>query len=242
MPNRNAPARADGEPSGVRPFAVLARRGRGPTAGGDQRRGQRRRATISTIDGEADDRDPVAAQPLPCELPRALSPRSRASPRLAQLRRALRPSRGAGVIAAAPRRTRALAGLDREVARSHWLPVSPALASSGGSSIEQMSRALGQRGGTGTRCGGSIGDGTSPRSRMRSARRRVGSTPGTAESSASVYGCRGRSKSSSVGGDLDDLAEVHDRDPVAHVPDDRQVVGDEDVGEVELVAAGRRAG
>ena len=36
------------------------------------------------------------------------------------------------------------------------------------------------------------------------------------------------------GGDLDDLAEVHHRDPVAHVRDDGQVVGDEDVGEREL--------
>ena len=30
---------------------------------------------------------------------------------------------------------------------------------------------------------------------------------------------------------LDDLAEVHDRDPVAHVADDAEVVGDEDVGQ-----------
>src|SRR5215218_5765841 len=35
--------------------------------------------------------------------------------------------------------------------------------------------------------------------------------------------------------DLDDLAEVHDRDPVGDVPDHRQVVRDEQVGEVELV-------
>ena len=41
-------------------------------------------------------------------------------------------------------------------------------------------------------------------------------------------------ESSSVA-DLDDLAEVHDGDAVGDVPDDRQVVGDEDVGEAELV-------
>src|SRR5205807_6097661 len=35
--------------------------------------------------------------------------------------------------------------------------------------------------------------------------------------------------------DLDDLAEVHHGDPVAQVADDRQVVGDEQVGQVELV-------
>ena len=34
---------------------------------------------------------------------------------------------------------------------------------------------------------------------------------------------------------LDDLAEVHHRDPVGDVAHDRQVVGDEDVGEAELV-------
>ena len=37
------------------------------------------------------------------------------------------------------------------------------------------------------------------------------------------------------GPDLDDLAEVHDRDPVGDVADDAEVVGDEDVGEPELV-------
>ena len=35
-------------------------------------------------------------------------------------------------------------------------------------------------------------------------------------------------------GDLDDLAEVHDGDPVGDVPDDRQVVGDEEVREPEV--------
>ena len=38
-----------------------------------------------------------------------------------------------------------------------------------------------------------------------------------------------------VGGrELHDLAEVHDRDPVGDVPDDRQVVRDEEVGELEV--------
>ena len=36
--------------------------------------------------------------------------------------------------------------------------------------------------------------------------------------------------------DLDDLAEVHDADPVAEVLDDRQVVADEQVGQVEVAA------
>jgi hypothetical protein len=35
-------------------------------------------------------------------------------------------------------------------------------------------------------------------------------------------------------GDLDDLAQIHDRDAVADVLDHREVVGDEEVGEAEL--------
>ena len=35
-------------------------------------------------------------------------------------------------------------------------------------------------------------------------------------------------------GDLDDLAEIHDGDAVADVLDDREVVGDEQVGQAEL--------
>ena len=42
--------------------------------------------------------------------------------------------------------------------------------------------------------------------------------------------------------DLDDLAEVHHRDPVADVAHDREVVRDEEVGQAELAAAGPRAG
>ena len=39
-------------------------------------------------------------------------------------------------------------------------------------------------------------------------------------------------------GYLDDLAQVHDRDPVGDVPHDGQVVGDEEVGEVEALLEG----
>ena len=42
--------------------------------------------------------------------------------------------------------------------------------------------------------------------------------------------------------ELDDPAEVHDPDPVADVLDDREVVGDEQVGQVEVARAGRAAG
>ena len=38
------------------------------------------------------------------------------------------------------------------------------------------------------------------------------------------------------GRDLDERAEIHHRHPVAHEPDDAQVVGDEEVGQTEPLA------
>jgi len=38
------------------------------------------------------------------------------------------------------------------------------------------------------------------------------------------------------GPDLTELAKVHDGDPVAYLVDDRQIVGDEEVGEPKLLA------
>ena len=49
-----------------------------------------------------------------------------------------------------------------------------------------------------------------------------------------MYGWSGSRLSSRELGHLDDPAEVHHRDPVADVADDRQVVGDEQVGQPEL--------
>ena len=47
-------------------------------------------------------------------------------------------------------------------------------------------------------------------------------------------GCRGRLVERLGLGQLDDAAEVHDRDAVGDLADDREVVRDEDVGQVEL--------
>ena len=69
----------------------------------------------------------------------------------------------------------------------------------------------------------------------RRARSRRGSAIGTADSSDCVYGCDGASYSASRVGDLDDPAEVHHRDAIARVAHHRQVVGDEDEAQVELV-------
>ena len=45
-----------------------------------------------------------------------------------------------------------------------------------------------------------------------------------------------RSQEEIVGGcELDDLAEIHHRDPVGDVADDGEVVRDEEIGEVELL-------
>ena len=77
------------------------------------------------------------------------------------------------------------------------------------------------------------------RSRLRCA---AGSATGTAESSASVYGCCGAAKSASVVAELHDLAEIHHRHPVADMLDDAQIVRDEEVGQAELAPADRPAG
>ena len=62
-----------------------------------------------------------------------------------------------------------------------------------------------------------------------------GSGIGTAASSFFVYGSDGCSQTWSAVALLDDLALVHHRDPVRDVADDADVVGDEEVGEAELV-------
>ncbi len=84
--------------------------------------------------------------------------------------------------------------------------------------------------------GGLTGLGTSPVSRIRlRVRSLCGSGSGIAEISACVYGCAALVNSSSTGRGLHDPAEVHDRDPVGDVPDHRQVVRDEQVGQAELL-------
>ena len=61
-----------------------------------------------------------------------------------------------------------------------------------------------------------------------------GSGTGIAESSAARVGMARVLEERPRVGDLDDLAEVHHGDAVAHVAHDREVVRDEDVGEAEL--------
>ena len=68
---------------------------------------------------------------------------------------------------------------------------------------------------------------------LRARSRRVGT--GIADSSACVYGWAGDLVDLVARADLDDLAEVHHRHPIGDVADDGQVVGDEQVGQAELV-------
>ena len=136
--------------------AVLLVRARG-RRGGDERRDDRESA-ISTMTTSADDRDPVAAQPRPGELPRA--------PALDRRRVAARPGRRGRTRSSVRRRLRghgaplgdagtasSSPGLDREVARRRRAAVrSPASVSSGGSSLDRSSGSApwGSEGGTGS--------------------------------------------------------------------------------------------
>ena len=79
-------------------------------------------------------------------------------------------------------------------------------------------------------------------------RQRAASAAGTSFSSPCVYGCCGFAASSLGRRGLDDLARVHDRDPVRELEQERQVVRDEEHREAEArasaprSAAGSRAG
>ncbi len=82
---------------------------------------------------------------------------------------------------------------------------------------------MGQRGWKTHPDGGLSGLGTSPLSTMRSrSASSAGSGMGTAESSAFVYGMQRVVVERLAVRDLDDLAEVHDGDPVGDVAHDRR--------------------
>ena len=90
----------------------------------------------------------------------------------------------------------------------------------------QRSKRKGSACGSGSRLGGLIGLGTSP-FRMIARRAHPGSGTGTAESSARCRGASAQRRSSALAR-LDDLAEIHHRDPVRHMLDDREVMADEE--------------
>ena len=73
---------------------------------------------------------------------------------------------------------------------------------------------------------------------LRCARRR----PGVEASSACVYGCSGRAKMLRLGALLHHVAQVHHQHLVRDVAHHRQVVRDEQIGQLEFAPAGRPAG
>ena len=107
---------------------------------------------------------------------------------------------------------------------------------SGGSTVLQTSVARGQRGWNTQPEGGSIGFGGSPvtSSRLR-ARFSRGSGIGIAPEQRLGVGVDRLGVERLGGRDLHQLAQVHDRDPVGDVADHAEVVGHEQVGQLELV-------
>ena len=106
-----------------------------------------------------------------------------------------------------------------------------------GSSLAQSSWAFQQRVRKRQPEGGSMGLGTSPVSRMRvrwAACAAVGVGDGDGGEQGEGVGVQGVEVEVVAGADFDDFAEVHDGDAVGDVPHDGQVVGDEQVGEVEF--------
>ena len=106
--------------------------------------------------------------------------------------------------------------------------------SSGGSSSAQIGCASGQRVRKRQPLGGFIGLGTSPERTIR----RVfipGRGTGIAESSATRVRVQRPREELRRRRELDDLPEVHDRDPVGDVADHGEVVGDEQVRQAELL-------
>ena len=87
--------------------------------------------------------------------------------------------------------------------------------------------------GSGSRTAGSAGLGRSPGAGCaRAAARPRGRASGSPTAAPACTGARGAEHLVDVA-DLDDLAEVHDGHPVGDVPDHRQVVGHEQVGQPE---------
>ena len=157
------------------------------------------------------------------------------------------PAELGSAAAAAARRPpgEVFARLDREMARGHGgFPDRRPWPRAAGSVSAQTSWAFGQRGWNRQPDGGLSGEGMSPARMIRcraGGRVRVGGRRG-GQQGRGVGVPRGRRTRRRAGADLDDLAQVHDRDPVADVPHDRQVVRDEQVGQAEVAAAGPRAG
>ena len=110
----------------------------------------------------------------------------------------------------------------------------PGTGLSSGRSTRQISCASGHRGWNAHPEGGEAWLGGSPSSRVRGrVRPRPGS--GIALNSALVYGCAGAGEDLLPAPGLDNATEIHDRHIIGQKAQRRQVVGDEQIGEVPFV-------
>ena len=263
MPSRNVLLGPFGRPCGVRPVSRYWSLSPWPVSARDQRRADRdQRRSGRSRPARRSPRGRGAAVPRPAATGCALDPRLALR---ARWRHGLRTG-----VALAGRRSRRgpsprragsndRSGATSPIARLARASSSPSASgkwhAARCSGPSQLGRAPGRRaaallrlagsaGGSGSPTAASIGRGQvaaqhdplAPVGDVR-VRHRHGR-----EQRAGVRVAR-RARTASLGvGDLDDLAEVHHRDPVADVPHHRQVVGDEQVGQAAAPPADRRAG
>ena len=102
-------------------------------------------------------------------------------------------------------------------------------------------RASGSAGGRGSRCGMPPGSAAGPRSAF-SRPPLASSLRDRAQQARACTGAPAPVKTSSTVAGLDDLAGVHDRDPVGDLGDHAEVVGDQDQAHAGARAAGPAAG
>ena len=250
VPSQNVAVRADGQAVGRQAGLAVLLVGRVP--------GERRRRPARRSRPARSARSPPARPSRPCPAAAGARPAAtdcgprwcEAGARWSPCRSSVGTLRSGSVMARPPRGSRISRPGDRGCCRSspcasgckhavRWTSGSPSsTATSGGSLLAaQSARALGQRGWKRQPDGGSTGDGMSP-PRTICSRLSAASGSGARQRRqqrprVGVPGPRRTARPPVAG--LDDLAEVHHRDPVADVPHHGQVVGDEEVGEPELV-------
>ena len=134
--------------------------------------------------------------------------------------------------------TSALPSCSRGWWHSALCPATSGSTAFGGAVVAQTSVAFQQRVRNRQPDGGLSGEGTSPLSRIRSLRCAPSSVRRRGHQRGGVR-VVGPLENRFGGAGFDDAAEVHHRDPVGDMPDHRQVVRDEDVGDAAVGPADR---
>lgn len=104
-----------------------------------------------------------------------------------------------------------------------------------GFSVLQRSVQWGQRVWKGQPLGGFTAEGTSPSSTPEVSRAVPDCRAGNRIEQGAGIGVQGLVKEGMAGGELTEVAQIHDHDTVAEVLDHAQVVGDEEVGQTLLI-------